>query len=293
MRAAARHAARPRRAGRRSPGFIRSRLRALPGPATGFGAKALMNPVLSRIADAQPYPLVFATISGAHLYGFPSADSDFDLRGVHVLPLREVLGLRAGPQTIEETSVREGVEIDLVTHEARKFIEMLLKRNGYVLEQLLSPLVVRSSPAHETLYRIAPRCITRQHAHHYLRYAADQWRLFEKARPPRVKPLLYVYRVLLTGIHLMRTGEVQANLQRLSEAYRLPRVRELIDRKMGGPERGSIEDAELDFHGSEYRRLAALLAVERDRSSLPDEASAEGELNQWLLDLRLGAAPIG
>ena len=25
-----------------------------------------------------PYPLLFATISGAHLYGFPSPDSDYD-----------------------------------------------------------------------------------------------------------------------------------------------------------------------------------------------------------------------
>src|SRR5262245_23674516 len=36
---------------------------------------------LHRIVAAQPYPLLFATISGAHLYGFPSPDSDFDLRG--------------------------------------------------------------------------------------------------------------------------------------------------------------------------------------------------------------------
>ena len=34
----------------------------------------------------QPYPLLFATISGAHLYGFPSPDSDYDIRGVHALP---------------------------------------------------------------------------------------------------------------------------------------------------------------------------------------------------------------
>ena len=45
-----------------------------------------------------PYPLVFATVSGAHLYGFPSPDSDFDLRGCHVLPAREVVGLDAGPE---------------------------------------------------------------------------------------------------------------------------------------------------------------------------------------------------
>ena len=41
---------------------------------------------LPEIPDEQPHPLAFATMSGAHLYGFPSADSDVDLRGVHVLP---------------------------------------------------------------------------------------------------------------------------------------------------------------------------------------------------------------
>jgi uncharacterized protein len=41
--------------------------------------------VTNEIAS-QPYPLLFATISGAHLYGFPSPDSDYDLRGVHILP---------------------------------------------------------------------------------------------------------------------------------------------------------------------------------------------------------------
>lgn len=33
---------------------------------------------LGRIADGHPYPLVFASLSGAHLYGFPSPDSEFD-----------------------------------------------------------------------------------------------------------------------------------------------------------------------------------------------------------------------
>ena len=39
-----------------------------------------VDALLKGIADAQPYPLLFVTISGAHLYGFPSADSDYDLR---------------------------------------------------------------------------------------------------------------------------------------------------------------------------------------------------------------------
>src|SRR4051794_34545389 len=106
------------------------------------------DPRLEAVAATQPYPLLFVTISGAHLYGFPSPDSDYDLRGVHLLPAREVVGLDLGRETIEATERREGLEIDLVTHDALKFFRLLLKKNGYVLEQLTSPLVVRTSPAH-------------------------------------------------------------------------------------------------------------------------------------------------
>src|SRR5437879_4259469 len=199
-------------------------------------------PVLKKHVEQHPYPLVFATISGAHLYGFPSPDSDFDLRGVHVLPLKEVVGLRTGPETIEKSGVHDGLEIDLVTHDAKKFFSLLLKKNGYVLEQVLSPLVVHTTPAHAELKEIAVQCITRHRAHHYLGFAETQWKLFEKENPPRVKPLLYVYRVLLTGIHLMQTGVIEANLVRLNETARLPYVDELIHRKVGGAEKERLTE---------------------------------------------------
>ena len=51
----------------------------------------IIDPRLHRIVSTQAYPLLFATISGAHLYGFPSPDSEFDLRGEHVLPRRHVV----------------------------------------------------------------------------------------------------------------------------------------------------------------------------------------------------------
>ena len=103
---------------------------------------------LGIIASQHPFPLLFATISGAHLYGFPSADSDFDLRGVHILPIREVVGLNVGRETVQMEEIREGLELDLVTHDAKKFFSLMLKKNGYVLEQLFSPLVVQTSPEH-------------------------------------------------------------------------------------------------------------------------------------------------
>jgi predicted nucleotidyltransferase len=69
----------------------------------------------------------------------------------------------------------------------------------------------------------APGGITTDHSHHYLGFAETRWKLFDKERPRRVKPLLYAYRVLLTGIHLMRTGEVEANLNR-SHRHRTHRL---------------------------------------------------------------------
>ena len=125
----------------------------------------------------------------------------------------------------------DGLEIDLLTHDAAKFFTLMLKRNGYVLEQIFSPLVVFATAEHEELKSIAANCITKHHAHHYLGFAATQWKLFGKASPPRVKPLLYVFRVLLTGIHLMRTGQVEANLLRLNKSAGLSYIDELVDRK--------------------------------------------------------------
>ena len=93
-------------------------------------------------------PPVFATVSGAHLYGFASPDSDVDLRGAFLLPLRTLLGLGA----FEETSVIEDksrIDLDFVAHDLRKFARMLTNHNGYVLEQLYSPLVVVSTPLFE------------------------------------------------------------------------------------------------------------------------------------------------
>lgn len=237
-----------------------------------------------------PFPLMFATISGAHLYGFPSPDSDFDLRGVHLLPLRQIVGLGAGRETVEKEGIYDGLEIDLVTHDAGKFFGLMLKKNGYVLEQVCSPLVVHATPEHEELKAIAADCVTRYHSHHYLGFAATQWKLFGKEDPPRVKPLLYVYRVLLTGIHLMRTGQVEANLRTLNESARLPFIDELIERKLAGAEKGVLPEADIAFHERERQRLVGELETAASESKLPEAPGGKQALNDLLVRVRLADA---
>jgi len=249
-----------------------------------------IDPRLHQIVAAQPYPLLFATISGAHLYGFPSPDSDFDLRGVHLLPVAKIAGLETSDETIEDARIIEQLDMDIVSHDAKKFFKLLLKKNGYVLEQLYSPLVVHTTPAHAELKQIAGGCITRHHSHHYFGFAETQWKLFLKESPRRVKPLLYVYRVLLTGVWLMRTGRIEANLVTLNDnEFRLPYLLELVARKLGGPEQSKLEDADVSFHEAEYHRLRGLLQEAHDRSTLAEAPLAEtcGQLNDLLVRLRL------
>jgi predicted nucleotidyltransferase len=238
-------------------------------------------------AARHPYPLLFATVSGAHLYGFPSEDSDYDLRGVHILPAREAVGLLPKQETIEFSGLRAGIEMDLVTHDILKFFNMLLKRNGYVLEQLYSPLIVQTTPEHRELKEIAAGCVTKHHSHHYLGFAATQWDLFQKDTPPCVKPLLYVYRVLLTGIHLMRTGTIEANLVTLNQDFRLPYIVELVERKLHGAEKGTLESGEIELHKTEYERLTRQLEAEVNASHLPNEPAGREALNDLLIRVRL------
>ena len=106
-----------------------------------------------------------------------------------------------------------------------------------------------------------------------------------------MKPLLYVYRVLLTGIHLMRTGEVEANLVTLNEDFRLPYIADLVARKLAGPEKAALDDADTAFHEQEYQRLRGLLQVAHDASRLPESPDEKTRIamNDLLVRIRLGS----
>jgi len=185
------------------------------------------------------------------------------------------------------TEMRDDLELDLVTHDVKKFFGLMLRRNGYVLEQLWSPLVVTTTPAHAELKAIARGCVTRHHNHHYLGFAATQWDLFAKESPRRVKPLLYVYRVLLTGIHLMRTGEIEANIVRLNDDARLPQIPDLVARKLAGPEKATLDDADVAFHEGEVGRLRRALEDAGASSTLAEEPTARDALHDLLVRIRL------
>ena len=237
------------------------------------------------LIDELDYQPLFVTVSGAHLYGFPSSDSDVDLRGCHLLPLRDVVGLDLPNQTLEHKTICDGTEVELVSHDAGKYLNLLVRNNGYVLEQIFSPIVVMGQAFLDELRPLAQNCITRHHNHHYRGFYATQRKLIAKEEPKRAKPILYAYRVLMTGIHLLRTGVVEANLLRLNVHFGFGFLDELIARKVGG-ENIAVGGLDWSLHEIRLAELESRLNQAFQESKLPDDRDRK-PVNELLVRLRL------
>jgi uncharacterized protein len=111
--------------------------------------------------------------------------------------------------------------------------------------------------------------------------------LFERSDRTDLKVLLYVFRVLMTGIHLMRTGEVEANLVRLNGEFRIPYIDELIEVKRTQGEHATLADGNLERFHAGRERLSGELQEASAASDLPDEPAAFDALNDFVVRLRL------
>jgi predicted nucleotidyltransferase len=242
-----------------------------------------LKSLVTSLGPARP---MFVTVSGAHLYGFPSQDSDVDLRGAHVLPIESVVGLRPARETHERSEVAEGLQVDLVSHDIGKYLRLLVAKNGYVLEQILSPLVVMSTPEFSRLQELARGSLNRTLYHHYRGFARGRWKTFTAEEPKRIKTLLYVYRVLLTGTHLLETGDVEANVSRVASARSLDFVADLVERKRRG-EQTTLEREEVERHAQRVSMLEADMLRAHESSRLPERVQNLAEVNEFLIETRL------
>lgn len=244
---------------------------------------------LRPILEGGPKPL-FATVSGAHLYGFPSADSDVDIRGSYVRPLDSVLGLGPHLDTIDVSEFRDGLEVDWVAHDVHKFVTMMTKRNGYVLEQLYSPLVVWGGEWLDELRVLGRPSMVRPLYFHYRGFYHTQQKAIANGNVS-AKAVLYAYRVLLSGIHALSAGEVEAHLPTLLLAYPQAEVASLITRKQQGQEKGKLDDQEARFHTEALEKLEAVLDQTFQSSRLPDTFESVAPLSDFVVRARkaLGA----
>jgi predicted nucleotidyltransferase len=91
--------------------------------------------------------LIFATLAGSHMYGTTRAQSDIDIRGVCLMPVKAMLGLTGfdqfhpGPRGARIWSKQEfGVDSDDVqVYGINKFFKLCLDANPNIIELLFAP----------------------------------------------------------------------------------------------------------------------------------------------------------
>lgn len=132
---------------------------------------------LSAIEAEDCVRVLLAIESGSRAWGFPSPDSDYDIRFLYVRPRDWYLQLRPGRDVIERPIVDE---IDLAGWDVRKAFGLLLKSNAVVSEWIESPIRYRpDDPFVARFAALADAMLdARALAHHYARLgrtAADRW----------------------------------------------------------------------------------------------------------------------
>jgi hypothetical protein len=225
---------------------------------------------------------VFFTVSGAHLYGFPSKDSDFDLRGVHVIDTKELFHFSKPDETIEIKAKLSEKEMDLVSHELEKFLTLVLSANGNMLEQLHSPIVIATSKEHEELKKLARNAVCKKLYQHYKGMAYQNYSRYIQEGIVTVKKYLYVLRSLMAGIYVLQEGKIEADITKLNKKFKFSEIDELIRKK----KQEKIQMKREERLESLIRSLFEQLDYAHKTSKLPDDVQNSEEFDKFLLEVR-------
>src|SRR3954454_23381646 len=132
-------------------------------------------------------------LSGAHAYGFPSPDSDLDLKCVHVAPTGALVGLEPVDESRDRLEIVDGVELDYGSNELAPALRGAIKGNGNFLERVFGELVLGGGPGLLAEARPGLRpVLSRRVGRHYGGFATSQLRAFDDK--PTAKRALYVLR---------------------------------------------------------------------------------------------------
>ena len=226
------------------------------------------------------------SLSGAHAYGFPSPDSDLDVKAVHVDPATELLGFPRAPRAAERLEIVDGVEMDYSSNELGHVLLGVLKGNGNYLERFLSGFLFDAQPELTTLQPLIQASLSQRIARHYLGFGRQQEKEWEEGDRASAKRLLYVLRTTLTGLHGLLTGQLITDVTRLLQRYGYADAAELVEQKRRG-EKAELPTELRTKWAERIPRLFEQLEGAAARSVLPSEPPNADALEQWLIAHRL------
>jgi uncharacterized protein len=224
-------------------------------------------------------------LSGAHAYGFPSPDSDLDLKCVHIAPTGDLLGLDPVIESPEGVEIVDGVELDYGSNELGQVLRGVVKGNGNFLERLLGDLVLGGDAALlDEARAVVPPVLSRRVARHYGGFATSQLRAFDDK--PTAKRALYVLRTAATGRHLLAHATLVTDVARL-RGFVPSEIDALIDVKRRAERQALTADQVTVWRPQLVAAIAAIDAASPASALPPDPPpDAVAALDAWLRDVR-------
>jgi predicted nucleotidyltransferase len=222
--------------------------------------------VLDSIEDDENARIVYACESGSRAWGFPSSDSDYDVRFLYLRPRDWYLSVDLErKRDVIERPIDD--DLDVSGWDLRKALQLYQKSNPPLLEWLDSPIVyVERYSVAAQMRALAAQCYSPVACmYHYFKMAKGNNREYLQGDTVWVKKYFYVLRPLLAVIWLERDkGVVPTPFQKLvdgvvdSEDLRAD-IASLVEAKTEGQEldRGPRIPAIGDFIDREIERMEA------------------------------------
>ncbi len=151
---------------------------------------------LGQIEASENIKVVYACESGSRAWGFPSVDSDYDVRFLYVRPVEWYLSIDE-KRDVVELPINAG--LDISGWDLRKSLQLFRKSNPPLLEWLGSPIVYLEN------YSVAAKMRKLASVHysysaclyHYLHMARGNFRDYLKGEEVWIKKYFYVLRPIL------------------------------------------------------------------------------------------------
>ncbi|WP_342554520.1 nucleotidyltransferase domain-containing protein [Paenibacillus sp. FSL R7-0652] len=197
---------------------------------------------LAQIEQEEQVRIIYACESGSRAWGFPSQDSDYDVRFIYVRPLAWYLSIEDQRDVIERPI---SDQLDINGWDIRKALKLFRKSNPPLLEWLQSPIQYdeRYSVA-EQIRAISPLTFSPKSCmYHYLNMAKGNFRDYLQGEQVKIKKYFYVLRPLLACSWIERNETMPPmSFEELVEAL-IPsdtslytEIHELLRRKKAGEE---------------------------------------------------------
>lgn len=240
---------------------------------------------LAEIEEKEDIRILHAVESGSRAWGFPSPDSDYDVRFIYIRKPEDYLRLEKTRDVIE---LPINDMLDINGWDLNKTLRLLYSSNPTLFEWMSSPVVYRQTDFLERLEPILDSYFScKSGLHHYLSMAEGNYRDYLKGDMVRAKKYFYVLRPILACKWILEKKTKPPMLFRelmesqLEEDLK-PVVEKLLDLKMNAPEIRQIPRVE---QLNEYLDRT-IQAVKDDISRLEGGKSPDWEpLNKLFLDV--------